>query len=204
MANTLKNCSVCGAEMASNAKACPKCGAKNKKPIYKKWWFWVIIAAIILGIIGNIGGDSSAVKSSPAIPSEQANLADDTAKETAPAPADEVNVPAPAEKEPPAVSKEYQNALKKAKSYSDMMHMSKQGIYDQLVSEYGEGFAADAAQYAVDNLEADYCANALAKAKEYQSLMSMSRSAIYDQLISDYGEKFTPDEAQYAVDHLPE
>lgn len=32
---------------------------------------------------------------------------------------------------------EYQNALNKAKSYSDMMHMSKQGIYDQLTSEYG-------------------------------------------------------------------
>lgn len=35
---------------------------------------------------------------------------------------------------------EYQNALNKAKSYSDMMHMSKQGIYDQLTSEYGEKF----------------------------------------------------------------
>ncbi len=33
-----------------------------------------------------------------------------------------------------------------------MMHMSKAGIYDQLTSEYGEGFEADAAQYAIDNL----------------------------------------------------
>ena len=204
MADTLKNCPVCGAEMAANAKVCPKCGAKNKKPIYKKWWFWVIIAVIILGIIGNIDGGSSDAESSPVIPSEQANLADDTTKETAPTPAEEVNIPAPAEEETAPVSKEYQNALKKAKTYSDMMHMSKRGIYDQLVSEYGEGFAADAAQYAVDNLEADYCANALAKAKEYQSLMSMSRSAIYDQLVSDFGEKFTSDEAQYAIDHLPE
>lgn len=31
-----------------------------------------------------------------------------------------------------------------------MMHMSKAGIYDQLTSEYGEGFEADAAQYAID------------------------------------------------------
>ncbi|MDF4082352.1 Ltp family lipoprotein [Bifidobacterium longum] len=38
---------------------------------------------------------------------------------------------------------EYQNALNKAKSYSDMMHMSKQGIYDQLTSEYGEKFPAE-------------------------------------------------------------
>ncbi len=96
------------------------------------------------------------------------------------------------------------NALKKAESYSKNMHMSKQGIYDQLTSEYGEGFPADAAQYAIDNIEADWNANALAKAKTYQTNMHMSKSAIYNQLISAYGEKFTEDEAQYAVDNLPE
>ena len=45
------------------------------------------------------------------------------------------------------------------------MHMSKAGIYDQLTSEHGEKFSAEAAQYAVDNLNADYNENALAKAK---------------------------------------
>lgn len=48
------------------------------------------------------------------------------------------------------------------------MHMSKKGIYDQLVSEYGEQFSAEAAQYAIDNMKADWNANALAKAKSYQ------------------------------------
>jgi hypothetical protein len=41
-----------------------------------------------------------------------------------------------------------------------MMHMSKQGIYDQLTSEYGEDFSADAAQYAIDNVQADWKQNA--------------------------------------------
>jgi hypothetical protein len=63
-------------------------------------------------------------------------------------------------------------------------------------------FTADEAQYAVDNLDADWNANALAKAKDYQSSMDMSPSAIYDQLTSEYGEKFTADEAQYAIDNL--
>ena len=27
-------CKHCGAEIATSAKACPKCGGKNKKPIY--------------------------------------------------------------------------------------------------------------------------------------------------------------------------
>lgn len=83
-----------------------------------------------------------------------------------------------------------------------MMHMSKQGIYDQLTSEYGEKFPAEAAQYAVDHLQADYNANALAKAKSYQEMMSMSSAAIYDLLVSSAGEKFTPEEAQYAIDNL--
>lgn len=82
------------------------------------------------------------------------------------------------------------------------MHMSKQGIYEQLTSEYGEGFEADAAQYAIDNVKADWNQNALAKAKSYQQSMSMSKNAIYDQLTSEYGEKFTKEEAQYAIDNL--
>lgn len=82
------------------------------------------------------------------------------------------------------------------------MHMSKQAIYDQLVSEYGEQFPEDAAQYAVDNLKADYKKNALEKAKSYQDTMNMSKSAIYDQLTSEYGEQFTAEEAQYAIDNL--
>lgn len=94
------------------------------------------------------------------------------------------------------------NALEKAKSYSDTMHMSKQAIYDQLTAEAGEKFTADEAQYAIDNLEADYNANALAKAKQYQSEMSMSPEAIRDQLTSSAGEKFTQEEADYAIANL--
>ena len=97
---------------------------------------------------------------------------------------------------------EYQNALKKAESYSKLMHMSKQKIYDQLTSEYGEKFPADAAQYAIDNLNADYKANALEKADSYSKTMHMSKQKIYDQLTSEYGEKFTAEEAQYAIDNL--
>lgn len=100
------------------------------------------------------------------------------------------------------VSKEFENALKKADQYANDMHMSKKGVYEQLTSEYGEQFSEDAAQYAIDNVKADWNANALAKAKDYQESMSMSKNAIYDQLTSEYGEQFTADEAQYAVDNL--
>lgn len=106
------------------------------------------------------------------------------------------------EKQEDDVPREYKNALAKAESYYKRMSMSKQGIYDQLTSEYGEKFPADAAQYAVDNLNVDYKEAALKKAKSYAENMSMSNESIYDQLISDYGEQFTPEEAQYAIDNL--
>lgn len=102
-----------------------------------------------------------------------------------------------------SVPTEYKNALIKAEQYSENMYMSKQGIYDQLTSEYGEQFSAEAAQYAVDNLQADYNYNALQKAIQYQDQMAMSAEAIRDQLTSEYGEKFTQDEADYAIANLP-
>ena len=100
------------------------------------------------------------------------------------------------------VPAEYKSALNKATSYSNTMHMSKQGVYDQLVSEYGGKFIVAAAQYAIDNVRADWNANALAKAKSYQDTMNMSPAGIHDQLVSEYGARFTEEEADYAIQHL--
>jgi len=124
----------------------------------------------------------------------------------APSPATSEAPPQKVESEPKqapvAVPAEYASALRKAESYSKLMHMSKAGLYDQLTSAYGERFSPEAAQYAIDNVKADWKANALAKAKSYQDQMAMSPAAIRDQLVSPYGEKFTPEEADYAVQHL--
>lgn len=95
---------------------------------------------------------------------------------------------------------EEKNALKKAETYSNSLHMSKKGIYNQLTSSI-EGFTKEAAQYAIDNIDADWNKNALEKAKSYQTSMSMSSKAIYNQLTSSV-EGFTKSEAQYAIDNL--
>ena len=80
--------------------------------------------------------------------------------------------------------------------------MSKQGIHEQLTSEYGEKFSQEAANYAMDNIEANWNENALKKAKSYQEDQDMSPEAVREQLTSEYGEQFTPDEANYAINHL--
>lgn len=106
------------------------------------------------------------------------------------------------EKDEDGIPKEYKKALKKAQRYSDNLHMSKAGIYDQLTSEYGENMSKEAAQYAIDNVEADWEENALKKAESYANRSHMSKAGVYDQLVSEYGEQFTDDEAQYAIDNV--
>lgn len=77
-------CTQCGAQV--DGDFCPYCGAtpeaktadttmeqpsetpmssttikpiKEKKPFFKKWWFWVVAAFVVIGIIGNLGGNNS-------------------------------------------------------------------------------------------------------------------------------------------------
>ena len=198
MANTkMKTCKHCGAEIAKNAKVCPQCGGKNKKPIYLRAWFIILAVVIILAAIG--GGKNGSSSSTETAKTANVSTGTITNKSTQPKSA---AMPDPTPTEDLSVPAEYRAALRKAKTYSDVMFMSKKGIYDQLTSEYGEKFPADAAQYAMDNLDADYNYNALKKAETYSSTMHMSKKGIYDQLTSEYGEQFTPDEAQYAVDHI--
>lgn len=52
----LIKCKSCGAEIAKNAKSCPQCGAKNKKPIFKRWWFWAVI--VIIAVTAFSGGEA--------------------------------------------------------------------------------------------------------------------------------------------------
>ena len=95
---------------------------------------------------------------------------------------------------------EYSAALEKAKSYNSLFHMSKKRMYRQLTSDFDK-FSNDAAQYAVDHLEADYKYNALFNAKNYRKLFNMSKSRLINQLTS-FADGFTEEEANYAINHL--
>lgn len=232
------NCKSCGKEIASNAKFCPGCGAKNKKPFYKAVWFWVIVIVVLIALAGGGNEESSndetkfeknkgtkvrVVDMSGMTEAERDTwcnekkvncitkteysdsvekdgfMSQSVAADKVIYEGDKITIVISLGKEPTIGQK---NALKKAESYSSTMYMSKQRIYKQLTSEYGEGFTAEEAQYAIDNIKANWNANALEKAKSYQDTMSMSKQRIYDQLTSEYGEEFTAEEAQYAIDHL--
>ena len=167
-------------------------GTRSKKPIFKTWWFWVIVVIAVAAIASAAnGGDEPSMQSFQIVAAQTARSVESKAQDSAEVKKEEQQVPA-----------DYTSALRQAKNYSKMMHMSKQGIYDQLTSDYGGQFSDEAAQYAVDHVQADWNANALAAAKNYQKTMAMSPEAIRDQLTSPNGDQFTQDEADYAVAHL--
>jgi len=182
----------------SNAPGHPD-AVKAKKPFHKKWWVWTIGAVAIIGIIGGMAGGG---EDTTPVAAEQPTDADLVVEETAEPVVEEEPAPEPEPEPEPDVPAEYRSALTKAKTYADAMHMSKAGVYEQLVSEYGENFSAEAAQYAIDNVEADWKANAVAKANVYQDDMAMSPDAIREQLVSEYGEQFTAEEADHAIANM--
>ena len=161
---------------------------------------WVLSAftSILLAVTGALAFGTAVEEASAGYEGSS------TVSEAPVAPAPEASVPALAAPEASAddVPTEYKSALKQAQTYSDVMNLSKAGLYDQLVSEYGGKFSAEAAQYAIDNVNADFMANALKQGQSYQDTMALSPEAVRDQLASEYGGKFTPEEADYAVQNL--
>lgn len=153
----------------------------EKKPVYKRVWFWILVVLVIfIGSAAVSGGSNSSSSSSSSSSAKSSSSSSSHVSATKVA------------------------ALKSAQTYSDMMHMSKQGIYDQLTSDAGDKFDDASAQYAVDHVKADWNKNALKAAESYQKDQNMSPEAIRDQLTSDAGDKFTQDQADYAVSHLPQ
>ena len=190
------NTSLCGTSMIISPLCSPTARWRHKYIVWRKSDMKKRVAAILFASVLALslcacGGDTN---SSTASADAESDATTQQAED--PKPVEETQEPED------TVPQEYKNALAKAEQYNEWAHMSKQGLYDQLTSEYGEAFPADAAQYAIDNLQADYKANALEKAKTYYYDMNMSKSGVYDQLISEYGEQFTAEEAQYAIDNL--
>jgi hypothetical protein len=99
-----------------------------------------------------------------------------------------------------------ENAIEEAKSYLEFMDFSRNGLLGQLTSEYGAGYPADEAEFAIAYLEkngmVDWNAEAVEAAKSYLEFSSFSRSGLYDQLTSAYGGQFTPDQANYALSQV--
>ena len=92
--------------------------------------------------------------------------------------------------------REFQNAVRSAEMYLMTMAFSRQGLINQLEFEQ---YSPEAAQYAVDAVEADWNEQAVKSGELYLEMMGFSRQGLIDQLTFD---GYTPDQAQYAADQL--
>ena len=196
MKSKLTTCKACGHEIAKNAKSCPQCGAKNKKPIFKKWWFWLIIVIFIVGM-GSTGGDTntSTVDNTDSmviatIPSKDTSVSTESVKADI-APAETVAATEPKVE----MTMGQKNALSSAKSYLSFSAFSYEGLIGQL--EY-EKYSHEDAVFAVDNCGADWNKQALKSAKNYLSFSAFSYTGLIKQLEF---EKFTNEQATYAADN---
>lgn len=198
----LMQCKTCGNEIAKSAKKCPHCGAKNKKPIFKKWWFWALIIVIVISVASGSGeteGETTALAEESALTEE---VAIEETKEnnilTEEEPVEEEPVEEePVEEEPvveePALSLGKINALGSAENYLRIMAFSYKGLIEQL--EF-EGYSNEEAVYAADHCGADWNEQAAKAAKNYLDLMSFSRQGLIDQLVF---EGYTQEQAEYGV-----
>lgn len=94
----------------------------------------------------------------------------------------------------PALTTGEKNALSRAKSYLRSMAFS----HDRLISQLKfEGFSDEEAEYAADNVNADWNEQAEKKAKSYIDTMAFSYSGLVKQL--EY-EKFTHEQAVYGAE----
>ena len=200
-----------------------------KPPIYKQWWFWVIIGVVVVGMIVAIvlaagkkddkevsqSSSNTTMQTTTEYTTEQTTYVSTTEEQTTQETTTQQQTTTQEQTTQEQTTQEdstdkttededdresrYNYALEKAKSLSSLMHMSRQGIYNELVSSGGENLAEDAAQYAIDHLKANYKANALTVAEEY-SMQGMDEDSIYEKLVNE--DLFTESEADYAVSHM--
>lgn len=102
----------------------------------------------------------------------------------------------------PQYTMEEQQAIASALDYLDYTAFSKQGLIDQLSSEYGEQFPVKVAETAVNSLDVDWSAEAVEAADDYVRYGSFSCDGLVDQLSSEYGEQFTSKQALHGAKEI--
>lgn len=182
-------------EEAKRAKAdaeAAKAKAKVMRPWHKKKR--IVIPLVLLMLIGlsTMGGGTetnSELPNDEATPSLE-ELSSDKISTIETSPNDSL------EDESTKLTVAQQNAVRSAESYISFSGFSRQGLIDQLSSEYGDQYSVEDATFAVDSLNIDYDEQAERSAESYLEFSGFSCQGLIDQLSSDFGDKYTPNQAR--------
>jgi hypothetical protein len=99
----------------------------------------------------------------------------------------------------PELTPAQENAIEAAQSYLDYGGFSRQGLIDQLTSDYGDGFKKKDAVFAVNHLHPNWKKEAVESAKSYLDYGSFSLQGLIEQLESPYGDQYTHAQAVYGA-----
>lgn len=191
-----------------------------KKRVWRRWWFIASAALIVLVVIagiaappkdekatattlaltvGSVGPDTSASSASEPTTTPSTSPATSPPMTSPPATSPPVTAPPAAESN---LTPAQRNAVRSAESYLAFMGFSRQGLIDQLSSQFGDQFAVEDATVAVDSLNVDWNAQAVESAQSYLDLMGFSCQGLIDQLSSDYGDQYTVEQATYGASQV--
>lgn len=99
----------------------------------------------------------------------------------------------------PTLTASQQQAVRSAQSYLKLSGFSRQGLIDQLSSQYGDKFPVADATVAVDSLNVNWNEQAVRSAQSYLKLSGFSCQGMIDQLSSNFGDKYTVEQARYGA-----
>ena len=199
---------------------------QKKNAIYKRWWFWVILVIVLICIpfaFNVFSSEETEVETTKVVHNKDAEededdtlSEDDTSEDEGLTDSEDDDISSEdsdwdsdtSEESDPTAGMDYttQNAFRSAVSYLEGSGFSKQGLIDQLSSEYGSGYTLQQATDAVQALEdaglVDWNEQAVRSAEEYLEYSSFSRQGLIDQLSSEYGSQYTVAQATYAADQV--
>jgi len=91
------------------------------------------------------------------------------------------------------------NAVRSAKQYLSMQGFSRDGLIQQLSSNFGDGYKVADATVAVDSLNIDWNKEAVRSAKQYLNIQGFSCKGLIQQLSSSAGDRYTLSQATYGA-----
>ena len=121
-------CRNCNAPIAKNASICPSCGAKNKKPFYKKGWFIVLLVIFAIGIVNSVVRNKEDLKTVRSVEIQKSDEEDESEVKSEP------------EGEAAKEEKAKENPKSRDKSVDGMRPEFKKAMdsYEEFMTEYCE------------------------------------------------------------------